>query len=204
MFVIVNKTSKLPEQFPDTSGLLTEAQTLQWIDDMVNNNGMGVNQELIASHEPDARPIIEEKYMSVQTNEAYFNEAHPVYTMLKQYRKTYSTEHKPVEEKLQAVEVVESEINETVIPTWKQLKTTILALDSLLDHLGLKDNATINATTLNNKKKKQLKVFKRAANKIRQNNDEKDNKKALLTANPLSNPSLTEGWAINDFTEDAV
>jgi hypothetical protein len=201
MFIIVNKATKQPESWPDTSGLITQQQIQQWITDCVDN--IPSTQELTAFHEPEARPNVEERYIMITPQEAYFDEAHPLYSNLKQWRKTYIQENISVENKLLAVEIVESQINETVIPTWKQLKTVILAFDSFLDLYGLTNNTTINATTLNDKKKKQLRVFKRAANKIRQNDTERDNKKSALTANPLSNPDLNSGWTVNDFTEEA-
>jgi len=201
-FVIVNKISKQPEGWPDTTGLTTQEQIDQWITDMLAD--LPSTQELVAFYEPEARPNVEERYITIIPEDAYFNEAHPVYENLKQWRRMYSKSNIPLDEKLRTIEIVESEVNETVIPTWKQLKTTILALDSFLDLYGLTNAAAIDATTLNAKKKKQLKVFKRAANKIRQNDTERDNKKAALITNEMANPDLKDGWAINDFTEEVV
>jgi hypothetical protein len=204
-FVIVNATSKLAESFPNTSGLTTEAQKLQWIDDMVNHGGMGPNQELVASYEPFARPNVEERYISVGQVDAYANVAHPVYSMLKQWQRTYPQTDIAVAQKLAAVDVVESQYNETCIPTWIQLKVNALAIYALMEYLALDTNAKINATTISAKAQKNLRVFLKAAKKLKTNDATKVAKKALLTENPMSNPSLTtpEDWAINDFTEEA-
>jgi hypothetical protein len=204
-FVIVGKTSKLAEDFPNTSGLTTEAQKLQWIDDMVNNGGMGPNQELVASHEPFARPQVEERYISVGQVDQYASTAHPVYTMLKQWQRTYPQTDIAVEAKLAAIDLVESQMNETCVPTWIQLKVNTLAVYGLLEFLNIDTNAKIDATTISAKAKKNLRVLLKAAKKLKTNDATKVAKKALLTANPMSNPSLTtlEDWAINDFTEEA-
>lgn len=203
MFVYVNSISKLPEGFPNTSGFNTDAQILQWIDDQINNGGMGPNQELVASHEPFARPNVEEKYILVTPVEAYFNEAHPVYTMLKQWRKIYDQSDIPVENKLVAVDDKESEANETVVPVQKRTKTTALAVYALMELLNMDTNAKIDASAISNKSKKYLRNFLKPAKKLKTNDDVKLAKKALLTANPLSNPDLNTDWDLNDFTEEA-
>jgi len=198
MFVIVNKNSKLPEDFPNTSGLVTENQTLQWIDDMINNGGMGVDQELVESYEPYARPQVDEALMYVITDTAYFDEAHPIHTMIKQWRTTYTTEHKSVAEKKEAVDEAEFAADETTIPVNKRLKYTILAVDNILKHIGY-DQTT---SSLNAKNKKIIRVFKRIADKVRDNDTARTNKHALIDADPYNNPDLSEGWSLNDFTED--
>jgi hypothetical protein len=202
-FVIVNKTTKLPEQYPLTSGLTTEVSILQWIDDMVNNGGMGTTQELVASYEPYTRPVVDERYINVSQNQGYFNESHPVYTTLKQWKISYVQTDVALADKLVAVDTQESSANETVIPSGMQLKINTLAILGVLEFLNIDSNTTINATSISTKGKKNLRVFVKAAKKVKQNDDTKVAKKALLTANPLSNPDLSTDWSLNDFTETA-
>jgi hypothetical protein len=178
---------------------------IEWINDMLNYGGLGPNQELVASYEPFARPQVEERYILVSQVDTYANTAHPVYTMLKQWQRTYPQTDIVLADKLNAVDVVESQMNETCIPTLVQLKVNALAIYAVMEYLAIDTNAKIDATSISTKAKKNLRVFLKAAKKLKTNDATKVAKKALLTANPLSNPSLTipEDWAINDFTEEA-
>jgi hypothetical protein len=198
MFVIVNSLTKLAENYPNTSGLLTEQEILQWIDDMINNGGMGVDQELVESYEPNARPSVDEALMIVIPTTAYFNEPHPVHTQVNQWRTTYETSHRSVEEKKSAVDEAEFVADETTIPVNKRLKYTILAVDNILKHIGY-DQTT---TSLNAKNKKIIRIFKRIADKVRANDSARDIKHAEIDADPNNNPNLAEGWTLNDFTEN--
>jgi hypothetical protein len=202
-FVVVNVTTKLAESYPDTSGLITEAQIIQWIDDMINGGGMGPNQELVASHEPFARPNVEERYITITQVDTYNNTQHPVYANIKQWQRTYTQTDVPLAEKLVAVDTKESISNETTIPYWIQLKVTTLAVYALMEFLNIDANAKIDATSISTKAKKNLRVLLKAAKKVKDNDTNKAAKKALLNANPLSNPDLETGWTLNDFTEEA-
>ena len=200
-FVIVNATTKMAEQYPDTSGLITETQKLQWIDDMVNGGGMNANQELVASNEPTVRPNVDENLLDIVETRAYANVAHPVYAMLKQWQITYSEPTpKAVDIQKKVVDLKENEANETTIPYEKRLKLTTLAVWVLMKHLNLQTNDQINATSLSAKDKKRLRLFRRAALKIHNNDVERDNKHALIDASSL--PDLTTNWDLNNFTEE--
>jgi hypothetical protein len=169
----------------------------QWITDM---ESLDPSLELVCEYEPYTIPLVDTRLVNITTNQAYVNTNHPIYASLKQWLVTYATSDKTIEDKKVAVDDLEYENNETILPTRQRLKITMLALDSLLDHLGLTNNTTINATALNVKKKKQLRIFKRAANKIRNNDITRDAKWALIDA--LTNPDLDADWEINDFTEN--
>jgi hypothetical protein len=200
-FVIVNATSKMAEQYPDTTGLITEAQKLQWINDMVNGGGMNANQELVASNEPTVRPSVDENLLDIVETRAYANVSHPVYAMLKQWQITYSEPTpKAVDIQKKVVDLKENEANETTIPYEKMLKLTTLAVWVLMKHLNLQTNDKINATSLSAKDKKRLRLFRRAALKIHNNDVERDNKHALIDASSL--PDLTTNWDLNNFTEE--
>jgi hypothetical protein len=200
-FVIVNATTKMAEQYPDTSGLITETQKLQWIDDMVNGGGMNANQELVASNEPTVRPNVDENLLDIVETRAYANVAHPVYAMLKQWQITYSEPTpKAVDIQKKVVDLKENEANETTIPYEKRMKLTTLAVWVLMKHLNLQTNDQINATSLSAKDKKRLRLFRRAALKIHNNDVERDNKHALIDASSL--PDLTTNWDLNNFTEE--
>jgi len=195
-FVIVNKTTKKPELFPDTSGLVTESQILQWIDDMVNNNGMGSDQELVASNEPYARPQVDERLMKVDETKDYSSDNHPIYSNIKQWLITYKTSHRDVTEKKIAIDDAEYAASETTIPTNKRLKYTILALDSILKHIGY-DRST---SPLNEKNKNIIKEFKQIADKVRANDTARESKHAQLNVDPNSNPDLNADWTIDNYS----
>lgn len=200
-FVIVNATTKMAEQYPDTSGLITETQKLQWINDMINGGGMNANQELVASNEPTVRPNVDENLLDIVETRAYANIVHPVYAMLKQWQITYSEPTpKAVDIQKKVVDLKENEANETTIPYEKRLKLTTLAVWVLMKHLNLQTNDQINATSLSAKDKKRLRLFRRAALKIHNNDVERDNKHALIDASSL--PDLTTNWDLNNFTEE--
>jgi hypothetical protein len=170
---------------------------------MVNNGGLGSNQELVCSYEPFIRPVVEERYIQVNILQKYSADPHPVYTNLKQWLISYPQTDVPVTDKLNAVDVVESQSNDTLIPTLLQLKINTLAIYALMEYLAIDSNTTINATTIAAKSKQNLRVFLKAAKKVKQNDATKLAKKALLTTNPLSNPDLNSDWALNDFSETA-
>ena len=196
-FLILDRATKAIEN----PNIIPAPNIEQWIADMTDPlMGIPETQELVCVHEPYTTPVVETRLISVITNEVYENTNHPIYPTLKQWLITYATEEKSIEEKKLAVDEIEYENNETVLPTRQRVKYTILALDSLLDHLGLTNNTTINAIALNVKKKKQLRIFKRLANKIRNNDAERDAKHVLIDA--LTNPNLDANWEMDDFTED--
>jgi hypothetical protein len=202
-FVIVNASTKVAEQYPDTTGLVTEAQKLQWIDDMINAGGMNVNQELVASNEPTVRPSVEESLLEIVETRAYANIAHPVYTMLKQWQITYSEPTpKPIDVQKQAVDLKENEANETTIPYQQRLKLTMQNQLIIMKYLSIYSAAQIDAisnTILTNKEKRKLKIFRRAAVKILDNSTVRDNKHAEIDLGTL--PDLNADWNLDDFTE---
>jgi len=197
-FVIVNATSKLAENFPDTSGLTTEAQTLQWIDDMVNNGGMGPNQELVASYEPEARSTVSDALFIVSEERTYNSETHPIYTMLKQYRITYPLIETTLDYRLEAIDNKESEANESTMPSQKRLRNLILAFDNALKALGYDKNTTL----INNKKKEEIKLVQDIADKIRANKATKDDKVAKANANlPFD---IKSDWLYDNYDENVT
>jgi hypothetical protein len=197
-FVIVNATTKLPENYPDTSGLITEAQKLQWIDDMVNNGGMGPNQELIASWEPSAKPDMSEFLYEVGELKQYKNVAHPIYPMLKQWEITYPYTDTTKEFRLEALDNKESEANESTMPSQKRLRNLILAFDNALKALGYDKNTTL----INDKKKEEIKLIQDIADKIRVNKTNRDSKVAAVNNN--QNPDISTGWQYNEYNETNI
>lgn len=202
-FVIINATSKLAEQYPDTTGLVTEAQKLQWIDDMINAGGMNANQELVASNEPTVRPKVDENLLEIVEIRAYANVSHPVYTMLKQWQITYSEPTpKAVEIQKLAVDLKENEANETTIPYQQRLKMIMQNQLLIMKYLSIYTKAQINAisnTLLTADEKTKLKIFRRAAVKILDNATVRTNKHAQIDAGTI--PDLDADWNLNDFTE---
>jgi hypothetical protein len=202
-FVIVNASTKVAEQYPDTTGLVTEAQKLQWIDDMLNAGGMNVNQELVASNEPTVRPSVEESLLEIVETRAYVNVAHPVYPTLKQWQITYSQPvPKAVEIQKLAVDLKENEANETAIPYQQRLKLTMQNQLIIMKYLSIYSAAQIDAistTILTNKEKRKLKIFRRAAVKILDNSTVRDNKHAEIDLGTI--PDLNADWNLDDFTE---
>jgi hypothetical protein len=193
-FLVLNRTTKEITN----PNFLPGPDLQEWIESVVS--GLNPTLELVCEYEPYGYPPVEERLITVTTVEAYENTAHPEHPEVKQWLKTYVTSDKPVADKKLAVDVVENENNESTIPYEKRLKYTILALDATLDYLGLTNAAAIDLTSLNNKKKKRLKIFKRVANKINQNDTERDVKHALIDA--ATNPNLDTNWQTNDFTEN--
>lgn len=153
----------------------------------------GYNQYLITYTEelrPNAELIIEVKNREKEAN-----------AMLKQWQITYSEPTpKAVDIQKKVVDLKENEANETIIPYEKRLKLTTLAVWVLMKHLNLQTNDQINATSLSAKDKKRLRLFRRAALKIHNNDVERDNKHALIDASSL--PDLTTNWDLNNFTEE--
>jgi hypothetical protein len=193
-FLVLDKTTKAVIN----PNYIAAPDIQQWINDVLSN--LDASLELVCEYEPYSYPPVEERLITVTTVEAYENTAHPTYPQVNQWLKTYVVTDKPVEDKKLAVDIVENQNNESTIPYEKRLKYTILALDATLDYLGLTNADAINLTSLNNKKKKRLKVFKRVANKINQNDNERDAKYTLI--DDAINPDLDANWQSNDFTEE--
>jgi hypothetical protein len=199
-FVIVNASTKVAELYPDTTGLITEAQKLQWINDKLSPGGMNVNQELIASNEPTVKPSVEGRLLEIVETRAYANTTHPVYTMLKQWQITYSQPvPKNVEIQKKAVDLKENEATETTMPVEQRLKIQALAIWTLMKFLNLQTNVQINATTLSAKDKKRLRLFRVIALKINNNDLERDAKHAQIDSSTL--PDLEANWDLNNFDE---
>jgi hypothetical protein len=166
----------------------------QWINDVLA--GIDPSLELVASYQPYEQPVIDNRLVNLITIQSYSGMTHPVYSQLKTWLITHVTEDKTIKEKKSAVDEAESGSNETLIPTNKRLKYTILCVDNILKHIGY-DPLT---TSLNAKRKKQIKVFTRIADKIRNNDLIRDEK--YIAIDNLTNPDLDSNWDINDFTED--
>jgi hypothetical protein len=157
--------------------------------------------EIVCNYEPYERPLVDERLINVivnglNGNGSYVDEPHPDFPTVKQWLVTYTTENKSTTEQKAAVDVAESNSIETNIPVSKRNKTIYLALDSLLDYIGY----TETNSPLNNKKKKQIRIFRHIANHIRENDKAKDDKYILIEGN--NNPDLDNGWDLNDYDEN--
>lgn len=174
----------------------------EWLSDLLDPQigGLDPSLEIVCVYEPYSIPPVDTRLVNIITTEVYSSINHPVYPSVKQWLITYTTQDKPVLDKKEAVDIQENQANETTIPYEKRLKSTTLAVWTLMKYLNLQTNTQINATALSNKDKKRLRLFRVIALKIDNNDNERDNKYALIDAN--SNPDIDANWDLNNYIEN--
>jgi hypothetical protein len=128
----------------------------------------------------------------------YADTPHPDFPTVKQWRKTYSLVDLDVASKKAAVISRKEQANATLIPVQEQLRDIYTFGLALLEHIGYNETTT----SLNTKKKKYIRRFKKVAKSIQNNDDLKDTKLAAVDAS--QNPGLNVGWSENNYVEDVT
>lgn len=118
-FIFVDTATKT---IPISWESIEESNVNNWLAALLP--GLDEQYTVLVCTEPYSRPPVDERLMTITTNEAFVDEYHPVYTQVKQWQKTYTVTEKNAADKKAAVDIKENEANETTIPYEKRLKAT--------------------------------------------------------------------------------
>lgn len=186
---------------PYISSPPNEAEEASWLAALLPN--VDPTYEVVCFYEPYPPMPPDEGIQRVVGNGIgeqgeYANTPHPDFPSIKQWRKTYSLVSLDIESQKATVKTRKAQADATLIPVQEQLRDIYTFGLALLEHIGYNETTT----SLNTKKKKMIRRFKKVAKAINTNEDLKDTKLAAIDAS--QNPALNVGWSENNYVEDVT
>jgi len=169
----------------------TEENAAIWLTSVLQSIDPSI--ELVCEYIPFTYPAVDARIVNVQVTQEYFDEFHPVFTQVKQWRITYTTSLKSQEDIITVIEDIEDQSNNSLLPLQKQVKYIGLALDSLYKLL-------VDGTALKAKEQKIVDKFRKQMNKMWKNDDKNKEKIDQLIAG--TTPNLDDGWELNAFNTE--
>ena len=200
-FILVNATTKALVNSNISHPSDTLAVETSWLATLLQS--LDPQYEVVCYNEPYDAPPVDEGIQTVVGNGVneqgeYFNEAHPDFASVKQWKKIYNLVDLSSDDRKAAVIRRKEQANSTLIPVQEQIRDIYLFGLALLEHIAYSETST----TLNTKKKKMIRRFKKVAKSILNNDDLRDSKLALIDAS--QNPAVNVGWNENNYVEDVT